>query len=77
MARSTYTPPQVRGTWTDWATSFLTGLVALLNRTQKIDEDFEPPTVAGAGSRIVMTAPNGTRWALSVSNAGATVWTAL
>lgn len=42
MARSTYTPPQVRGTWTDWATSFLTGLVALLNRTQKVDEEYEP-----------------------------------
>ena len=30
-----------------------------------------------AGARLIFTAPNGNLWALSVSNAGATVWTAL
>lgn len=29
------------------------------------------------GERLIMTSPDGTRWVLSVSNAGATVWTAL
>jgi hypothetical protein len=28
-------------------------------------------------NRLIMTSPDGTRWSLTVSNAGASVWTAL
>lgn len=42
-------------------------------RTLKRDGDL----VLGAGLRLVAMSPNGTRWALGVSDDGATVWTAL
>lgn len=41
------------------------------NYKKRQDIDMDPATV------LIMTSPNGTRYAMSVSNAGATVWTAL
>lgn len=71
--------PQPRGFkgWTDWAGAVVTTLNALLNRTQKIDEEYEPPFAAGSASRIVMRDANGVRYAVTISTAGAVVVTAL
>lgn len=77
MARSTVTFDQPRGDWAAWAKSLLTVLVPTLNKCQKTDEEFEPPHALGVASRLVLASPNGTRYALTVSDAGATVWTAL
>lgn len=71
MARSSAAPPPVN------SVNFLGWLREILNRTQKLEEEYEPPNVIGTGSRIVMTSPNGTRYAVTVSNAGAWVLTAL
>lgn len=43
-----------------------------LSRRQVAGLDYE----VGPGAKIVLTAPNGSRWALTVSNAGALVVTA-
>lgn len=63
MAQSA-TPPPLN------SPGFLAWLRELFNRTQKIDEEIEPPRVAGARSRIVMTDENGGRWALTVDTSG-------
>lgn len=44
-----------------------------LERARMQGQDLE---IAGA-ERLILSSPNGNRWALGVSNAGATVWTAL
>lgn len=60
-----------------WGPNILQPLMMALNRSQKTDEEYEPPTVAARGSRVVLTSPNGSRYAVTVSNAGALVVSAL
>jgi hypothetical protein len=42
-------------------------------RNRKTGQDLE----VSSTERFIMTSPNGTRWVMGVSNAGATTWTAL
>ena len=77
MAGTSVNFDQPRGDWALWAQAFLAKLTPVLNRCQKVDEEFEPPHAPSAASRIVMTSANGTRYAVTVSNAGAWVVTAL
>lgn len=70
MAQSA-TPPPVN------SPGFLAWLREQFNRTQKIDEEIEPPAALGAANRIVLRDTNGVRYAVTVSTAGAIVVTAL
>lgn len=70
--------PQAFKTWQDWGVGLLQKLIEAVNRTQKYDEEFEPPvTTPTSGSRIVLRDTNGIRYAVTVSAAGALVVTSL
>lgn len=56
---------------------FLGWLRDILNRTQKIDEEFEPQAALGSATRVILRDTNGVRYAVTVSTAGAIVVTAL
>jgi hypothetical protein len=77
MARVGVSFPQVRGKWEDWAPTFLRLLTEQLNRTQRTDEEFEPPHAPGAGSRIILSDTDGVRWEVTVDTSGNLVTNAL
>lgn len=56
---------------------FIGWLRDILNRTQKVDEDFEPPGAIGTATRVILRDTNGVRYAVTVSTLGALVVTAL
>ena len=64
MARQSANLPPVN------SPSFLQRLRELFDRTQKIDEEYEPSNVIGTGSRIVLTDEDGVRWAVTVDTGG-------
>lgn len=79
MARSSASFPQPLNftNWQEWARAFLQKVSEQINRTQKLDEEYEPPNVVGTGSRLVLTDSDGVRWAVTVDTGGNVVTTAL
>lgn len=72
MAQSAAPPPVNSPAFLNW-------LREMFNRTQKLDEEYEPQgsaTVGGA-TRVILRDSNGVRYAVTVSTAGALVVTAL